>query len=141
MNPDDRAAICDLLNRYAEALDTRAWELLDEVFADDAVFEFGEFRTRTRAEAVAMIRSHLDGCGPTQHLLGNHRVEIDGDRAFSHVYVRAFHLDRNEASGRTYEMFGEYRDELGRTAAGWRSVHRRGKVFFELGTREVLGPG
>ena len=74
MNSDDHAAIRAVLDRYAEALDSRDWEMLDEVFAPDAVFEFGEFLTRTRAEAVAMIRSHLDGCGPTQHLLGNHRV-------------------------------------------------------------------
>jgi hypothetical protein len=27
-----------------------------------------------------------------------------------------------------------------RTPAGWRSVMRRAQVFFELGSREVLGP-
>ena len=136
---DERWEIVRVLDRYAEALDQRRWELLDRVFAPDLEFDFGEWVTRSRADAVAAIRSYLDGCGPTQHLLGNYRIEIDGDRATSAVYVRAFHLGVGGAEGQVYEMGGEYRDELRRTPEGWRSVKRKGVVFWETGSRAVLG--
>jgi hypothetical protein len=87
------------------------------------------------------MRGYLDGCGPTQHLLGNYRVELDGERATSRVYVRAFHIGIGAARGRTYEMGGEYRDRLERREGRWLSVGRVGEVFWELGSRDVLGPG
>ena len=138
---EDRIEIVGVLDRYAEALDSRRFELLEQVFAPEVDFDFGEWRVRSLAEAVATIRTYLDGCGPTQHLQGNDRVEVDGDRARSRVYVRASHLGVGSAAGRTYEMAGEYADELRRTPQGWRSFARRGRVFFELGSREVLGRG
>lgn len=137
----DRTEIIALLDRYAEALDQRRWALLDEVFSSDVEFDFGEWRVNALTDAVATIRSYLDGCGPTQHLLGNYRVQIDGDQAQSQVYVRAFHRGLGEAADKTYEMGGEYDDLLRRTPSGWRSVKRTARVLFETGTREVLGPG
>ena len=137
----DQREIVRLLDRYAEALDTRTWALLDEVFAPEVEFDFGAWRATSRAEAVAAIRSYLDACGPTQHLLGNYRVEIDCERATSRVYVRAFHLGIGAAQGLVYEMGGEYRDELRRTPDGWRSFRRHASVLFETGSRAVLGAG
>ena len=136
---EDRILIVALLDRYAEALDSRRWELLEQVFAPDVDFDFGEWRARSLPEAVATIRSYLDGCGPSQHLLGNYRVEVEGDRARSRVYVRASHTGVGRAAGLCYEMAGEYADELRRTPQGWRSVARTARVFFELGSREALG--
>lgn len=138
---DDRAEIIGVLDRYAECLDRRDWAGLDRVFAEDVEFDFGEWRATSRGEAVGAMRGYLDGCGPTQHLLGNYRVEIEGDRATSKVYVRAFHIGVGAAEGRTYEMGGEYRDRLERRDGRWLSVSRVGEVFWEMGSREVLGPG
>jgi len=137
----DRIEIIGVLDRYAEALDQRRWGLLEQVFAPDVDFDFGEWSAHSLPEAVATMRSYLDGCGPSQHLQGNYRVLLDGDRAKSRVYIRASHVGVGPAAGKSYEMTGEYEDELRRTPAGWRSVKRRARVFFELGSREVLGPG
>ena len=137
----DHREIAGVLDRYAEALDTRRWGLLTEVFAPELEFDFGEWTVTSREEAVATIRTYLDGCGPTQHLLGNYRIDVNGDAARSRVYVRAFHVGIGEATGKTYEMGGEYRDELRRTPEGWRSHRRQGLVFWELGSRDVLGRG
>ena len=137
----DRIEIVAVLDRYAEALDQRRWELLEQVFAPDVDCDFGEWSARSLPEAVATIRSYLENCGPSQHLQGNYRVELDGDRAKSRVYIRASHVGLGRAAGKSYEMTGEYEDELRRTPAGWRSAKRRIRVFFELGSREVLGRG
>ena len=135
----DQWEIARVLDRYAEALDTRRWELLSQVFVEELEFDFGEWTATSREEAVATIRTYLDGCGPTQHLLGNYRIDVDGDAARARVYVRAFHVGIGAATGKTYEMGGEYRDELRRTPEGWRSYRREGVVFWEVGSREVLG--
>ncbi|HKK51182.1 MAG TPA: nuclear transport factor 2 family protein [Myxococcota bacterium] len=137
---DDRSEIIALLDRYAECLDRRDWAGLDRVFAEDVEFDFGEWRATRREQAVAAMRSYLDGCGPTQHLLGNYRIELDGDRASSRVYVRAFHVGIGQAAGQTYEMGGEYRDRLERRDGRWLSVARVGEPFWEVGSRDVLGP-
>ncbi len=76
----DRLDVIDVVNRYATALDSKDWDLLDEVFSPDVRADFGE-RLEGVAAVKALVRSMLGGCGPTQHLLGNHRVEVDGDRA------------------------------------------------------------
>jgi len=134
-----RWEISGLLDAYAEALDRREWKILDEVFAPELEFDFGEWSARSRGEAVQTIRTYLDVCGPTQHLLGNYRIDVSGETARSRVYVRAFHLGVGAAEGKTYEMGGEYRDELRLGEEGWRSFRRVGEVFWEIGSRDVLG--
>ena len=137
----DRIAIIDVLNRYAQALDKRQWSLLDTVFTPDVEFDFGAWQAESREDAVKAIRSYLDDCGPTQHLLGNYWVKVEGDEAESRVYVRAFHVGIGAASGKTYEMGGEYHDLLRRTPDGWRSAKRNARVIYEAGSYDVLGPG
>lgn len=136
----DRSAIVAVLDRYADALDSRNWNLLREVFSDDVQLDFGEWTATSRDQAIAAMRRYLDGCGSTQHLLGNYRIVLAGDTAASRVYVRAFHVGIGRAQGKTYEMGGEYRDELRRTPAGWRITKRQGVPFWEQGSREVLSP-
>jgi hypothetical protein len=44
------------------------------------------------------------------------------------------------ADGRSYELLGEYRDRLVRTAEGWRIARRELTVHHEIGSRDVLRP-
>jgi hypothetical protein len=137
----ERTDIVRLLDLYATALDSREWVLLREVFTANAAVNFGEGPTREVGEVIDTIRGFLDGCGPTQHLQGNYRVDIDGDRATSRCYIRAFHLGVDRHTGTTYEMAGEYIDALVRTADGWRISERSFSIFWEQGNRELLGSG
>lgn len=136
----DYFEILALLARYSTALDTRDWRLMDDVFTEDLVYDAGEWTTHSLGEYLGRLRPYLEGCGPTQHLLGNYRIELAGDEARSAVYVRAFHRGARELADTTYEMMGEYRDDLVRTKAGWRSRHRTLRLHAELGTRAVLRP-
>lgn len=136
----DHAEILATLARYSTALDQRDWGLLEQVFTPDLVYDAGEWTTHSFDEYLGRLRPYLEGCGPTQHMLGNYRIELDGDAARSAVYVRAFHVGAGELSDTTYEMFGEYRDELSRTSQGWRSHHRTLRLHLERGSRAVLRP-
>lgn len=136
----DHLAIVGVLTTYARACDERRWDLLDDVFTEDITWAMGDDAVSGRASRIASMRANLDGCGPTQHLLGNFDIEIDGDEATCACYVRAFHMGAGTRSGLTWELFGNYRDRLRRTPGGWRIHRRQMDVRFELGTREVLQP-
>jgi 3-phenylpropionate/cinnamic acid dioxygenase small subunit len=136
---EDRQAIINLLNRFAEILDSRDWDRLGEVFTDESV--------AYRGGAVGIddigreIRLHLGGCGPSQHLLGNHQVELDGDTARSVTKVRVFHQGLGERSHLTFECMGDYHDDHVRLPVGWRIARRRFDVQMSFGDRSVLQPG
>lgn len=90
-----------------------------------------------------MLRRHLGGCGPTQHLLGNLLVEHgpQGPQGpHSRISVRAAHRGSGELAELTYECLGEYHDRWVRTPQGWRISHRRMVITLELGSRHVLRP-
>jgi hypothetical protein len=137
---DDRTAVIDTVNRYATALDSRDWGLLDEVFTPEAVGDFGAGPLAGREALRDLMRRMLGGSGPSQHLLANHRVELDGDAARCVCQVRAFSAGTGSTAGRSYELLGEYRDRLVRTEEGWRIAHREMTIHHEIGRRDVLNP-
>ena len=81
----DRLEIQDVLARYSHAIDTMQWDLLDELFTDDADIDYtsmGGIRG-TLAEQKAFLESSL----PTifsrgfQHLAATTLFDIEGDEA------------------------------------------------------------
>ncbi|MGI5157575.1 nuclear transport factor 2 family protein [Microbispora sp. CA-102843] len=137
MTDDDRRQIVERLAAFAAALDRRDWDAVEAAFTPDAT----GYRRRGRAEIVATIRGHLGGCGPSQHLLGNHRVEIDGDRARSLTYARVYHQGAGAYEGRFYECFGEYDDRWERAPEGWLLASRVFDMTMAVGDFGVLQPG
>lgn len=138
---DDRFAIIAVLDRYSECLDTRDWDRLDQVFTEDVEMDFEAWAKTGLTPVRDTIRSYLDGCGPSQHLLGNYRIELDGDRASSKCYCRVMHFGKDDHKGKSYETWIEYADELIRTASGWRSRKRIARASMHQGDPSLLGPG
>ncbi len=138
---EDRFEIIATLDRYAECLDTRDWAGLADVFCEDVEMDFGVWKASNLDEVRSSIGSFLDGCGPSQHLLGNYRIRLDGDRATSKCYCRVMHHGKGEHEGKRFESWIEYSDELVRSAIGWRSRSRIARVQLEEGDRSLLGPG
>ena len=138
---DDRFAIIACLDRYAECLDTRNWEGLADVFTRDVVFDFGVWQAENLDAAIQHIRSFLDDCGPSQHLLGNYRISLNGDRASSRCYGRVMHFGRGEHQGKTFESWMDYADQWRRTPEGWRSCKRLAGSPMQQGDPSILGPG
>lgn len=130
---DDRFAIIAALDRYAECLDTRDWAGLSDVFADDIDLDFGLWHAMDLDGVRKNISSFLDPCGPSQHLLGNYRIVLDGDRATSRCYCRVMHFGKDAHEGKTYETWLEYADEWVRGTQGWRSVKRKAVASMQQG--------
>ncbi|EYT64455.1 hypothetical protein H483_0104535 [Dietzia sp. UCD-THP] len=137
----DRDRIIERLADVATALDTRDWAGLREMFTETA----NGYGAAGREQVIQTVRDHLGGCGPSQHLLGNHRVHLalegNEDRAKSLTYARVLHLGTGDQEGRSYECFGEYSDLWSRTPEGWRISSRRFRLDFDRGDFRTLQPG
>ena len=136
-----------VLCRYARACDTRDWAAMDEVFTADAHAHYGSWHCPDRAALVGMVRQHLSGCGPTQHLLGNlvvqplapeHASPAPGAVWRSHTAVRAGHRGAGSLKALRYDALGEYVDDWVATPSGWRIAYRRMAMALEMGDRRVL---
>lgn len=130
------------LAAFARAMDERDWAALDEVLTEDATGDFGAGGLiRGRAAMVALMRSFLDACGPTQHLVGNVVVDVEGDAARSRCYVCDMHVGAGDRAHLTLRSLGEYHDRWRRIDGRWRMVHRTKLNHALVGTLDVLGPG
>lgn len=107
----------NLVISYAIALDSRNWNLLITVFHENAIASYGSdqigilIESTSRDEIIDMCKNNLGGCGPTQHLLGNFRINTRYNNATSKCYVRVFHCGLEPNQNQSYEMMGEYQDE------------------------------
>ena len=138
----DRMAIIELTHRYCWALDSRSWELLDDVFLPDAT---GDLRSATLIEGRDAIRDRIrrsiDPLDATQHTVSNHMIEIDGATATSRCYLHSQHVRRGAPGGELFVIAGRYEDQLVRTAAGWRIAFRRLVQVWQDGNLAVVRPG
>lgn len=124
---------------YALLCDGRDWTLADRVFSEDASATYGGHLLPDRTAILAMLRRHLGGCGPTQHLLGNLQVWVDGQgQVTSRTEVRASHRGAGARQDLTYDCMGHYADRWTHTPHGWRIAHRTMTVALEFGSRAVL---
>jgi 3-phenylpropionate/cinnamic acid dioxygenase small subunit len=125
----DRVGMDDLLTRYATAIDSLDWELLDTVFTDDARLDYRS--AGGVAGVYPEVRGWLAEVLPifdiTQHLVVNRRFERHGDG------VRAtscfLNVNRLLVEGRPWQFTvgGRYHDRLVEVPDGWRITDR-----FEL---------
>jgi hypothetical protein len=87
------------------------------------------------------MRSFLDDCGPSQHLLGNLTIDIEGASARSRCYVADLHLGAGEHAALTFQTLGEYQDTWQCRDGRWWLTRRVKVQRAHLGSFAVLGPG
>lgn len=122
-------------------MDERDWSALDRVLREDASADLGTGLLAGRSAIVAQMRSFLDACGPTQHLIGNLLVEVEEDEASSRCYVSDLHQGAGAKAALSFSTIGEYHDRWRRFAGEWWMVHRMKRNRAMLGSIDVLGPG
>ena len=123
----DRFAIRDLIVRYANALDSRSFEWLDEIFTADAYIDYRA--TGGIDGNYAKIREWLPpatGAFPHMcHLVGNIAVTVEGDRAQARTLcLNPVEVPMPHGGSQVMFLAMWYADELLRTAAGWRMTRR-----------------
>lgn len=138
----DRMAVSDIMHRYATAIDTRDFGLLEQVFDDTLEADFSTFGgalyAGSRADWIAVMRKTVGGLTTTQHLTGNHVHRIDGDTAHLNAYLQAMHHLSGARGDPDYLIGGYYDIDLARRPAGWRITRYRLTVTWQRGDRDVL---
>jgi hypothetical protein len=136
----DRAAVADVVIRYLELVDTKGWDLMDEVFTED---------TTARWTPTVLMQGRANVVGATQHMVGSDEVVtfhhiasmtpvVRGDTAEVKVRVRAMHYGLGPREGKFYESLAVQPTELVRTPAGWRISHHEWVVVAKFGSMEEL---
>lgn len=132
----DRQSIVDLTVAYTYALDTKSWDDLDRVFLPEATAYLTE-ELSGREAIKARVRRALEGLDLSQHLIGNHQILIDGDRATGCCYLQAQHV-RDAAPGPpNFIVAGRYDDHYVRTLDGWRIERRELTIMWTEGNPAV----
>ena len=146
MNNDEIEIIKKLI-QYADSLDARNWSVLKSIFHENASAEYGndsiglKINSSSRDEIINMCKINLNGCGFTQHLLGNFKINISNNNATSACSARVYHVGKEPHQDEFYEMFGEYVDDWIKIDNSWLITSRKLLVKHEIGNRDkVLAP-
>lgn len=144
----DRAAISDVVNAYATAVDSRDWALFRSLFMPRLFLDFRSFHPslyrEMTVEELVEITKGIAGFDATQHLSCNHRHRIEGDRATCVSYMHAGHFLKREGVDYACFLYGFYTYELVRTVADWKidryglqitAQHGDSRVFEWAGMR------
>ena len=137
----DREDIIERINLYGFAMDTQRWDLFDRIFTEDCDADYGETSHWTDRESFkADFGSFHELFDATQHVMTNHLVEVNGDRASAHTYG-SWRLVRHGAGDPpVWDGTGYYDDRLVRTEGGWRIDQRVCRVVFWTGNPRVQSP-
>lgn len=137
----EREAIVETLNRYSAALDSHSWDLFDTVFTQDVEADYpGTLHWFDLPSFKQEFAVYHEALANHQHLMSNHQVLVQGDRANSFVYGLFRLVERTEGSNQgtgVREGCSWYDDELVRTSYGWRIRKRTARVFWMGGMAPV----
>jgi SnoaL-like domain len=116
----DRAAVLDVLARFAHGIDGRDWVLYRSVFADEIDVDYTSYRPGSRArmpadEWVDRARRLFPGLDATQHVLANAWLQSEGGGVRVQTSMRADHF----LDGARYSLGGTYVHRLV-AEEGWR---------------------
>jgi hypothetical protein len=118
----DRVEIVEVLSRYAQYVDERDWDRLDEVFVPGAVIDFsnnGGLRD-TFPGIKSYLQESLSIFAAIQHYQTNFAVDLDGDRATVRNYVFTQMVSIVDGADQLLADGGFYDSVLVRTPDGWR---------------------
>jgi hypothetical protein len=139
---DDTVEIMRALNIYALGVDTQRWDLFDQVFTKDLEVTSPPAMRWTGLEdfkhGFAVLHAPLEA---SMHVMTNHMVVPNGDRARSLCYGQWRLIRKPESGGRDYwEGGGWYEDEWVRTPEGWRSKKRAIRITWWDGNPLAVPP-
>ncbi len=132
----DRSEIMDTLIRYAEAIDTKNFDLLAEVFTPDAHVDYttsGGIEGKY-PEIRAWLEKALTPFPAYLHALSNTTFRFAGDTAHTRTYFVNPMAYPADGGLHTFTVYGHYVDRLVRNADGWRIADRREEQSLMEGT-------
>jgi ketosteroid isomerase-like protein len=119
----DKSALHELVYTYCRAIDRRDFELVRELYHEDAIDDHGDMFCGPRDAYIAWLPGALAQFQTTQHRISNTLFAVDGDYAEGEVYAVAYHRtyppDLQEVIGG-----GRYVDQYQRRNGIWKFSRR-----------------
>jgi hypothetical protein len=130
----DEAAIQRLAKRYIECADTKDPENYIKLFAPNAVLEWRGTKFDTPEKIKSLPAGATKDFQLLRHVITNHIIRLDGDRATGTIYCMAFQLSEVPKSPNKYGTqvaYLTYRDRYVRGGEmGWQFAYREIDVQF-----------
>jgi len=132
-----RAEIGELLVRYCRGIDRLDWDLVRSCFWPDGIADYRAFGlTGTPDALVAFLQAPaaMPALTRTMHVLSNHTIALDADRARSEAYCMAHHEGGagHIWDGRFAVTWLRYLDRWERRDGRWAILHREVAVEWGL---------
>jgi hypothetical protein len=139
----DRLEIVELSSAMGLLVDAREWDALEQLFADPVDVDYtslqgGDPQTMRPGDLIAGWQQVLDHLDATQHLISDHVVTVDGDRATCAANVQGTHVLANATGGPLWTVGGRYDFGLSHTREGWRISALSLTVRWATGNRHIM---
>jgi hypothetical protein len=140
---DEHDDVARTLYTWAQAVDTRDWDLLLSVLRPVFDYDYSSHRPGSagQIEAVAWVdraRRRFETMQATQHSMSNPRTDVDGERATCRMYVTAWHIAEVDGTRDWCTIGGEYRNELQRVGDRWQISRLQLDRRWTIGNPAVL---
>ncbi len=117
----DRTEIIETQTRYATGVDRRDRELYRSCFTDEIELDMSEMGMGDPARIPAdvwaeQVMTLVSAFKSTQHIITNHTITLEGDKANCTAYLQAQHYNPEHM----YTVGGYYSNTLVRTPEGWK---------------------
>jgi len=137
----DRELIKHLYRRYAYGVDSIDFELVRSVFHPDCVV-VGTLEEGSLDGYLEGLEEALHQWDATMHFMGNHYIEIDGDRGHVETWVVGYHMEAPGSPLQNLVLGLRYQDDVVRVGDDWKIIRRETAKQWHTGTfpRPSLGP-
>lgn len=119
----DKEEIFALSATYMRGLDRLQPDLVRSVYHDDASDDRGFFQGGPD-EFVDFAMQALAGHKANHHMLGQARIDVEGDVAFGEIYFQAFHRTVEDGAEYDFVVIGRYVDRYEKRSGVWKIAHR-----------------
>ncbi|KAL6708680.1 hypothetical protein ACN47E_002376 [Coniothyrium glycines] len=149
----DYAAIKNVIARYCEALDTKAFDMLEKVFLSSVTADYPFNRDMKGVHSISTAIQERLGPIRTHHNLTTQSITIgeNGKSAHAETYFQGVHFGQGPHEGKMLCAYGKYIDELVmieakdddvegvRGASGiWRIGHRKVVFTQRIGDENIM---
>lgn len=138
----DRLELEDLVVRYADIIDRKAFEDLSFIFIDDAHIDYeatGAPKCSIK-EMIAFLTETMSLFPNHQHLVSNTQFNVDGDRATGRVMCFNPMEMTVDGGTQTFILGIWYVDEFVRVDDRWMFASRKQEMSWNLNFPEELRP-
>jgi SnoaL-like domain len=137
---EDRAAISDILKKYAFSIDRRQWDDFASCFAGE--IEVNLIRTNgwvtfALSDYVKLVSGVFNSYTATQHLTANEQITVEGDSATAWSTLNATHHQREAVGDQFQQQVGYYEWQLAR-ASRWQITKVRQVLYWQRGNQQIF---